>query len=84
MQRASPGEAEALVSQFNRLTDMETEQGMGRTYQVLSIAHAAAPLPAGFETGPSHVAGQGQGKGSGEAQTQGGEQGQAGQGAQGA
>uniref|UniRef100_A0A7S0WVC3 Protein arginine methyltransferase NDUFAF7 n=1 Tax=Chlamydomonas leiostraca TaxID=1034604 RepID=A0A7S0WVC3_9CHLO len=55
-QRASPEQAAALRTGFERLTDEGSDKGMGRTYQVMAITPKSAPAPAGFE-GAKHAEG---------------------------
>ncbi|GFH13892.1 hypothetical protein HaLaN_09855 [Haematococcus lacustris] len=49
LKRASPEQASDLVSGFQRLTDTQTEAGMGQSYKVMAITHEVDGEPAGFD-----------------------------------
>jgi SAM-dependent MidA family methyltransferase len=47
-QAGTPGQAQALQQQYERLVGEGTE-GMGRTYQALAIVQEGLPVPPAFE-----------------------------------
>ncbi|KAL6747246.1 S-adenosyl-L-methionine-dependent methyltransferase [Haematococcus lacustris] len=49
LKKASPEQASDLVSGFQRLTDTQTEAGMGQSYKVMAITHEVDVEPAGFD-----------------------------------